>query len=350
MRHRGRYIALGAIILVIAGLIGARLYLPYWLTDYVNRVLDNIPGYHGSVKNIDVHLYRGAYKIYGLKVEKTGGKIPVPFIDIAETDLSIQWGALFHGRIVSDVHMNKPILNFATLGAASQTGENVNWKSQIDKLMPIDINIVTFKNGKIAYRDFSAKPQVNIDIHGLNGQLENLRNVEDKSQRLPSTLTANGTSIGNGKLQLNGKLNVLRKTTDMDMDVKLENASLPALNSYMRDSAGIDFEKGNLSIYSEFAVKDGTLNGYVKPIATDISIVDIEKDASNPVALIWESIVSIVMEIFENQPRDQFATKIEISGQVGNVDTDFWSTLGGIFRNAFIKAFDKGTEGEVVFH
>jgi hypothetical protein len=346
---KGRYIALGAIVLVIGALIAGRLYLPYWLTDHVNKVLDNIPGYHGSVENIDVHLYRGAYKIYGLKVEKTGGKIPVPFINIATTDLSIQWGALFKGRVVSDIHMNKPVLNFATSGAVSQTGDNVNWKSQIDKLMPIEINVVTFNNGKVAYRDFTANPPVNIDIHSLNGQLENLRNVDDKNVRLPSTLKASGTSIGDGKMQVNGKLNVLRKTTDMDMDFKLENASLPAFNTYVRDSAGIDFEKGTLSIYSEFAVKDGALNGYIKPIATDISIVDIEKDASNPVALIWESFVSIVMEIFENQSRDQFATKIEISGKVDSIDRDFWSTIAGIFRNAFVQAFDKGTEGEVVF-
>jgi len=102
----------GAAAVVLALLIAARLYLNVWLLDYVNRVLSNIQGYQGSVQSLDIDLYRGAYRIHTLKVVKKTGQIPVPFIDVETVDLSIQWGALFRGRIVSDAELIRPVLNY----------------------------------------------------------------------------------------------------------------------------------------------------------------------------------------------------------------------------------------------
>src|SRR5438270_428813 len=70
------YIVIGVFAVL---LIAARLYLPVWLERYVIRTLNRIPGYHAALDTIHVHLWRGAYSIDGLKLEKTGGKVPVPF-------------------------------------------------------------------------------------------------------------------------------------------------------------------------------------------------------------------------------------------------------------------------------
>lgn len=349
-RIRLRHVLYVLLVLIAIGLIAARIYLSYWAVGYVNRTLDSIPGYAGSVRDVDIHLYRGAYTIHDLKLSKLRANMPEPFISIVQSDLSIQWGALLRGRIVSDVHLTKPHITFAVnpSGTTMQTGEEVNWSKYIDKLMPIDINLIEIINGKLAYKDFSTKPQVNIDIDSMNGELRNLRNVDDKNVALPSSLTLRGTSIGKGKFDLTGRMNVLRAFPDMDMDLKLENVSLPALNSYSSAYALIDFAKGNLSIYSEFAIKNGNLTGYIKPIATDIQVVDLKQD-TNPIEIAWETLASFVIELFENQPRDQFATKIALEGRIDEVKTNGWSAFVGIVRNAFFKAFEKGTEGEQLF-
>jgi hypothetical protein len=52
------------------------------------------------------------------------------------------------------------------------------------------------------------------------------------------------------------------------------------------------------------------------------------------------------MEIFTNQSKDQFATQIELEGNLNNPETNFWSTLGGIFKNAFVKAFSNNIKQE----
>src|SRR3954464_5003025 len=91
------------IILVIAGslvllLIAFRIALPYILLRYVNRQLATIEGYRGHVDDIDVSLYRGAYTIKTIYLNKTGGAIPVPFFNADEIDLSVEWRALLNGE------------------------------------------------------------------------------------------------------------------------------------------------------------------------------------------------------------------------------------------------------------
>jgi hypothetical protein len=59
--------------------------------------------------------------------------------------------------------------------------------------------------------------------------------------------------------------------------------------------------------------------------------------------------VATVVEIFTNQRKDQFATKVPLEGSLDNIDTDSWSAFTGIIRNAFIQAFKKGLDKDIKF-
>src|SRR6185437_9062428 len=96
-KHRRRNILLivfGSLLII---LIAFRIALPYILLRFVNKELQTIPGYTGHVDDIDVHLIRGAYTIKTINLDKTGGKIPVPFFSAEVIDLSVEWSAIFHG-------------------------------------------------------------------------------------------------------------------------------------------------------------------------------------------------------------------------------------------------------------
>jgi hypothetical protein len=353
-RHsRAYYITGGFLAFLIILLISGRLYLNIWLPDYVNNVLNNIEGYQGSVESINIDLYRGAYRINKLVLNKKNGNIPTPFIAIHTTDLSIQWSSLIHGRIVSDITLTGPVINFAVNKDSKQTGKDVDWTKPIKDLMPIDINTVKFNEGKLTYQDFASNPKVNIYIHHMQGEVRNLRNVVNASEPLPSTLYVTGDSIGNGHLEIKGKMNILKDVPDMDLLAQLENVNLPALNNYSNAYADFDFKSGDFSLYSEFIVKNENVSGYIKPIARHIAIIDLRK-TSNPIKLVWESIVATVITLFTNHTHDQFATKINLEGRLDNINTDTWSAIGGILHNAFISALkrglDKDDKSEPVLH
>lgn len=336
---------MGFVVLLIVALIGGRLYLPYWVTDYVNRKIEALDGYSGSVKDIDIHLWRGAYQIHDLDIYKTNGGLKTPFVAAKTIDFSIEWRALLKGTIVSEVDIETIALTFAK----SQTGKEADWTRFIDDLTPFDVNRLGIHGGKVSYVDPAAKPKVNLYIDAIQAEVTNLRNVDKKNVALPSDLRIQGHSIGDGKLAITGKGNILRKIPDFDLDIKLENASLTALNDYTRDSIGIDFTSGTIGVYSELAAANGNVTGYVKPIITRMQLLDANDKDVTPWRFVWEALVSAFMEIFKNQAQDQFALRVPIEGHFDNPHSNMWAGFWSIFRNAFVQAFPRKTDGSIDF-
>ena len=92
-------------------------------------------------------------------------------------------------------------------------------------------------------------------------------------------------------------------------------------------------------------VKRGELNGYVKPIFKNVHILNWKETPQNPLKVVWETVVAGVAELLTNQPKDQIAKRIPLSGDVTKPDIDVWATIGELLRNAFIQALFPGLEG-----
>lgn len=348
MRRKKTKIFLGLLVILIAGLVGARIYLPYWLTDYVNREINRLDGYSGSVHDIDVHLLRGAYQIHGMDIFKTQANIPVPFVSVRTTDLSVQWRALLEGVIVAEIDLYDADLNFAVgSGGQTQGTEDAGWARFVDALSPLEINRFTVTGGKVAFQDFSVAGTADLFVDDIALRVDNLKAVHDKNLALPSPVRLTGRSIGNGRVTADGQMNILKDVPDFDYDIKLEGAQLTAMNEFARSRAGVDFEAGSLDLYIEAAAKDGAVTGYVKPVARGVEMVDITQDGG-PVSVVWQSLVSVFAEIFENQPEDQLATRIPIAGSLTDPNTDTWTALVGIFENTF-DAYIRDTDNYIDF-
>ncbi len=354
MRWKGNT-KLKVLVVIVVVLVAFRLSLPYLVTRYVNNVLSEMEGYRGQIYNVDIHLYRGAYQIDSLKVFKINGNKEVPFVDIPLMDLSVEWRALFSGEIVGEIHFEKPILNFISgkkekgkgEAPSEQSGEDMDWTEPIKKLMPLKINHLTINDGKVKFYDFTTKPKVDLFLDHVQMQAENLNNARDQKDLLPSRVYLQATSIGNGKLDIAMKINVLKEVPDLDMDLKFERVEMTSLNDFFGAYANIDVERGDFNLYSEVAVKDGRVNGYVKPLFDHLKVVDWKKDKKKPLELVWESIAGTLVEVFENQPKDQFATRVPIRGRISDIHSPFWPALWNIFRNAFVEAFAKKTDGTI---
>lgn len=343
-KRRKRKIILGLILLVIA----ARIYLPYWVTDHVNKVLDEIPGHRGQITDVDIWLIRGAYVIDSLKVENIEGKEPVTFVDIPRIDLSVEWKELFNGAIVGEIVMDQPELMLTVTEYGEETyGEEVDWTEPLKELMPLRINRLELKNGHIVYQDLSADPQVEFDLRQLQATATNLSNSEGSKDSLPSSLELAAVSLGDGKVHLSGNLNALKQVPDMDIDLKFEHADLTAFNDALKAYMALDAEQGALSVYSEILLMNEQLDGYVKPLVEDLKVVKWSKDKKQPLQLMWESIAGVVLELFENQPHEQFATKVPMRGDLSDPKAKVFPTIVNVLKNAFFKAFEKDVDGTI---
>lgn len=340
-------IVIGSLIII---LIGLRIALPYILLRYVNRELQTIPGYTGHVDDIDVHLIRGAYTIKAIRLDKTGGKIPVPFFSSDAADLSVEWSALFHGRLVGKIIVSHPILNFAK-GPTQETSQTdiptKPWTQVVSNLMPLKLNRFEILSGEVHYRDFYSTPKVNIyatDIHIL---AENLSNARHQKEELPSSVEATCDGIYGGHAWLKMKLDALNNSPTFEAKAELTNMDITRLNDYLSAYGKFTVRQGTIGIYTEAAAKDEKIVGYTKPIIKDLRVVNWDKDKAHPLKLAWEALIGAVNWVVKNKGKDQTATRVEFSGDLKNPDVNVWYIVAQTLRNGFVQALYPALEESV---
>lgn len=186
--HRSKLFWL--LIVVALLLVVVRIMLPFWVRDYVNKKLAELDHYRGHVEEVDLALWRGAYKIRDIKIVKTSGDVPVPFFSAPLIDLSVQWAALFHGAFVGEIYFDHPEMNFvnASSKADSQAPLEEPWTQTVRKLFPLKINRFVVHEGEVHYRDFQKSPKVDVVIDQVRIVATNLTNR--KKSRRRSTLTS----------------------------------------------------------------------------------------------------------------------------------------------------------------
>ncbi len=338
------------LITLVLLLVTARAVMPYAVKRYVNQQLNKIPEYRGSVAGIDIQLIRGAYKIRGLEIQKATGPVPVPFISAPEIDLSVQWKELFHGSLVGEIVVNRPQINFVNAPSESeqQTGVGKEGQRTLESLFPFNLNRFQVNNGDVRFRDFHREPKVDIYVTNLFATATNLTNARDVNDRLPAGLVARGKTIGGGELELVLRMNPLEANPTFELAAGITNMDLTALNSFMRAYGKFDVQSGQFQVYTEVAAADGRFEGYVKPFFQNLDIFDWDKERKKGILQkFWQAIVAGVGGLFKNQPTDQLATRIPISGNFEQTDVNLWATIGGILKNAFIRALLPDVERSV---
>ncbi|MNR69061.1 hypothetical protein D3C85_1940320 [compost metagenome] len=54
----------------------------------------------------------------------------------------------------------------------------------------------------------------------------------------------------------------------------------------------------------------------------------------------WEALVGATQTVLKNQPKNQFATRVELNGSVRKQDISAFEAFLQILRNGFIRAFN----------
>lgn len=337
-------------IIVLVVLI-IRIALPGIVKNYVNKKLNDLPGYTGHVADIDIRLFRGAYVIKQLELKKKTDPAKYPFLTIEKTDLSIEWRALFKGRLVGKIIADHPVINI--LGATEELSKEPSkdsWTKTVKALMPMTINRLEVNDGRFAYIDFEKKPNINLHIDHLQLTALNLANVQKAADPLPSSVTLTGTSIGNGHLKANMKVNVLKDIPDFDMAMQLTSINMISLNGFLEAMVKFDIEKGDLNIFSKLKLTNGEMDGYIKPFISHLKVLDVKKDIKKKGGILRvakKAIVGLFAKAVENPKTKKIATVVPIKGSIKNPKTSGWSTFLGVLKNAFIKALKERIAGDV---
>ena len=347
---------LGMILGIVLGVfVLLHFLLEPIVENVVNKKLDQLEGYRGSIEDVDIQLFRGAYRIKGIDIREVSKQDSLrPFVHVDTLDLSVQWGALFDGKIVGEVLVSHPVINYLAQPSEkdtieSDTAEVNNWTAKLQELIPLTINRFEVRQGSITYKDPAFDLGIDTYIRNLNVLVQNISNVADSTQELPTSLSANALSLGEGTFNVDMKLNLLRDKPAFDASIKIDTVDLTALNDVLEAYANVDLEKGVFSMISEINVDKAQVDGYIKPFFENLEVFDFEQDVKQEeekgfFGKVWEALVGLGSEVIENQPKERVASRVPIEGNLENTDPDVSVAVWNIFKNAFVEVIEKEFE------
>jgi Domain of Unknown Function (DUF748) len=332
----------GFLIIVLAALI-ARPFLPQVVRWYVNKALNQSVLYKGRIGDVELHLWRGAYSIHDVRILKTTGNIPVPLFSASEVDLAIQWSALWHRKVVGQIVMYSPQVNFVDSPDPdqSETGSGGPWLQMVRGLFPFDINSVLIQNGSIHFRAYQHTRPVDIYLSQLQAEIDDLSNIDNSVAPLLTSVHATGLAMDQAKFEFLMKLDPFSYDPTFHLGARMLNLDLTKINEFTKAYGGFDIKRGLFDLVIEIDANEGQLQGYVKPLFRNMVIFDLVQDVKqdNVLQVFWQAIVGSVAAIFTNYHREQLGTLIPFTGSLQGPQVDLLSTVGNVLRNAFIRAY-----------
>lgn len=187
-----------------------------------------------------------------------------------------------------------------------------------------------------------AQPEYRVFLANADITLRNFSN-----QRTEGTAVAalTGKFMGSGDTAVTATLRPEIKGPDFDIDLRIDGTDMRAMNDLLRAHAKIDVVSGVFSFYTELAVKNARVNGYVKPLFRDLNVYDKAQDQHKKLGeKLKEKAVDVVAKVFKNRQRDEVATKADISGPLDNPKASTGQVILNLVRNAFFKAILPGFE------
>lgn len=332
------------VITVLAFLVGLRAALPFLVVRYVNHTLGKIPGYRGSIADVDIALIRGAYTIHDLKLLKANGQLETPMVQGDSIDLSIQWAALFLGKVVGEIEYTGGSLNFIRGKSAetSQTKVGDEWLQAVKDLFPLRLNRFLLRDVEVSFRDNSTSPPISVRVTQVNVEGSDFSNTRSPTDSKAATINATGLLEGKSPLKIRSKVESSARNPTFDARASLESLPLTSLNDLFEGYGSFDVQRGSGAFYMVLNANNGKVSGSLKPIIKDIEIFDLDEEDRPLVSTFWEASVGALAEVFENQRTGEIATIVPLEGDMKKVEGDRWDAFVGIVRNAFFKAVKPG--------
>ncbi|WP_212630293.1 DUF748 domain-containing protein [Pseudomonas sp. KB-10] len=331
---------------LLALLVVLHVALPYVIRDYLNDKLANMGNYRGQIEDIDIALWRGAYRINGLNIVKAEQQVPVPFVEAPRIDISVSWRELWQERaVVARVIFDRPQVNFVD-GQNSddtQTGEGVDWREQLNKLLPITLNEVRVLDGTLGFYNFSVAPPVKLHANAIDASLYNLTNVADEQGDRVARFEGTAQLLDHAPLEATAVFDPFHNFEDFEFRVRATGIELTRLNDLANAYGKFDFKSGNGDLVVEASAEDAQLSGYIKPLLRNVEVFDWQQDVEDQdkgfLRSIWEALVGGSEKVLKNQRQDQIATRVELSGSTRQQDISAFQAFIGILRNGFVEAF-----------
>jgi hypothetical protein len=228
--------------------------------------------------------------------------------------------------------------------AAKEVGKAAK-KYSNEPTFELKVNEVEVRKSQLGYVNRAAKPAYRVFFTDTRLAIDNFSNhLEDGIARGK----AQAKFMGSGPTQIEFAFRPENKGPDFNLAVSIENTDMKQMNDLFRAYGNFDVTAGVFSFYSEIKVRQGKIEGYVKPLFRDMKVYDERQDREKSVfRKLYEGLVGGIAGLLQNRPREEVATETSISGDIEKPQTSTLETVIRLIQNAFFKAILPGFEKEI---
>ncbi|HPJ97636.1 MAG TPA: DUF748 domain-containing protein [Syntrophales bacterium] len=174
-----------------------------------------------------------------------------------------------------------------------------------------------------------------------------MNNFSNQISQGPAEALLTGKFMGSGITTVSGNFRPRKDGPDWDLNLKIQDTQLTAMNDLLRSYGNFDVSAGRFSLISELNVKNNTISGYVKPFFKDVNVYGGRKDKAQGIFhQLREMVIGGAAKLLENRSRQEVATKADIRGSLENPETSTWQIVVELVKNAFFRALLPGFEKE----
>lgn len=228
---------------------------------------------------------------------------------------------------------------------ATRTAARAAREVQNEPGVLLRIGTLKITSGTFGFVNKARAPNYRVFLAQTQLTLENFSNHRTEGT---AVATLRGKFMGTGASEVAATFRPELKGADFDLKVRIEDTQMTGMNDLLRAYGKFDVVRGLFSVYSELHVANGRISGYIKPHFRDLDVYDRRQDAEKGLfRKLYEGLVGGIAKLLENVPRDEVATKSEVSGQVSDPKMNTGEIIIRLIQNAFFKALLPGFDQEL---
>ena len=236
------------------------------------------------------------------------------------------------GRDVREEHRAAASLSdAATVGAAKVTQQPA---------AEVRADRIVIDESTLGYRDQTRDPPYRVYLADTHAEVRDFTNVRSRRTGKPGKANVRGMFMESGPTRVDATFEPHEKRHRFLGDARASTTPMrPRLNDLWRAYGGFDVERGTFAVYSRGRPSGaGHVDGYVKTISRRTSTCSDADEQKGLREKLYEGLVGGLATVFRNQPRDQLATEVSLSGPLQNPDSNAMEIVLGLIENAFFKA------------
>jgi len=333
--------------------------------DYPSRFHANLVIFETGNATIDGHANFLEEPFPGARAKYTIENVPLSAFDpeIRQINLDVHGGRLSSNGLleyspkitrvevdnatidgVNAGYVHTPATQVAEAKRVKETGKEIE-KQNNRPAVEISARDLDIVHSNFSFLDKTTNPNYKIFINDTELTIKNLSNHQTHG---PAELTLRGKFLGSGDTNIAGDFLASGQGPAFNLKVAMQNADLTAMNDLLRAFGRFDVAAGQISVYSQIAIKNGNIDGYVKPMFANLKVYDYQKEKGTGVLhQAKELAIAGASHVFKNHSTEQVATDVDLKGKLTSPDVDTWQALGQVLRNAFVEAIIPGFDRAV---